>query len=707
MRKGSAATITLAALALGLVLAAASAIFLMSLPWLGVALTPDLPAASVRLTGTAADGPARALPRGTVTAIRAGGGEALAIEAEDLVEEPDFFDSYARLARFLDRQTLLHAALKQGAVEFEIESAGERRWSAAVEPGRRPIGDLSPGFWIQIVVGMASLVIGAWVWSLRPAQTSTRLFALAGAMIMGAAYSAAIYSSRELAIDGGTFRLLSALNHASTFIFGMAMIAMFLCYPRRLVPPRVLWIIPAVFVPWLAADLLRLLPTQTLGIQLPVLVEMLLILAIVCVQWFINRNDPHASAALRWLGLSVVVGAGAFVSVVIAPILFDSAPAMQQSYAFAFFLLIYVGLALGISRYRLFELDVWAFRILFYTAGAVLLLALDAVLVYVVAVDRAPAFGIALLLVAFLYLPLRDMLGRRFASRRTLDRHTLLRAVVDVGFGPSGEARAARWRGLLGQLFDPLECVGADEPVAGPAIRQEGLELAVPAAAGAPALTLRRPWGGRGLFRPDDVETSREAYERGAVEERRRIAADLHDDVGARLLSGLHHHEVREIKDVLRKAMADVRTIAVGLAGDRMPLGTVLADLRHEAGQRLERTGIDLTWTEEHAETDEPFLDYPVYKNLVSAHRELVSNAIRHAGASRIDFTITRGNGILRLVFADDGEGFGPALENGRGSGLANVRRRIAALDGSLVLGASEGGGARIELALPLGKTAS
>lgn len=224
----------------------------------------------------------------------------------------------------------------------------------------------------------------------------------------------------------------------------------------------------------------------------------------------------------------------------------------------------------------------------------------------------------------------------------------------------------------------------------------------------------------RGLFRPDDVEvadqligvmrhveTSREAYERGAMEERRRIAADLHDDVGARLLTGLHRDEPLEIKEVLREAMADIRTIAVGLSGDRMPLRTVLADLRHEAGQRLERTGIDFVWREKDSGADDPFLDYPVYKNLVSAHRELVSNAIRHAGASRVEFTVARENGDLRLVFADDGEGFGQTPLNGRGSGLANVRRRVAALDGRVVLGTSEHGGALIELVLPLGKDMS
>jgi signal transduction histidine kinase len=717
MHKWSATTITLAALAFGLVLAAASTFFLLSQPWLGVVLKPDLPGSSVYLASAAAEGPARAFPPGVVKAIRGAGGKTLAIEAEDLVEEPDFFDSYARLANFLARQTAIHAVLKEGAVQLEIENGGEQPWTEAVEPGRRPVTDLPAGFWVQIMVGLASFIIGAWVWSLRRTDPGARLFALTGVTILLFTLPAALYSTRELALDGGLLRVLSALNHAGAMAFGAAMIALFLTYPVRIVPARMLLALPLVVAPWFVADALWLLPEPALGIHLATLTEMVLIVAAILLQYWFARRDPVARAVLRWIGLSVVVGAGGFVLTVAVPLLFGFVPSLPQGYAFLFFLLIYAGLALGVSRYRLFELDVWAFRILFYTAGAALLLGLDAVLLYVVALDRAPAFGIALLLVAFLYLPLRDALARRFATRKTLDRHALLRAVVDVAFGSSDEERAGRWQALLGRLFDPLEFVAIDEPAVKPEIRREGLELIVPALAGVPALLLHGPWGGRGLFRPDDVEmanqlvgvmrhveTSREAYERGAVEERRRIAADLHDDVGARLLTGLHHHEVREIKEVLREAMADIRTIAVGLAGDRLQLGTVLADLRHEAGRRLERAGIDLSWMEEHIEAGETFLDYPVYKNLVSAHRELVSNAIRHSCASRIEFTVTRANGVLRLILADDGEGFGLVPENGGGSGLANVRRRIAAFDGSLVLGASEHGGARIELALPLGK---
>jgi fluoride ion exporter CrcB/FEX len=107
-----------------------------------------------------------------------------------------------------------------------------------------------------LLTGAGALLIGMFVLALRPADIATRLFALSGAMVTLAALSAAIYSSRELAIDGSSFRVLSALNHAGSLGFGMAMIALFLVYPRRLVPLRALWIVPAIFVPWLAADIL-------------------------------------------------------------------------------------------------------------------------------------------------------------------------------------------------------------------------------------------------------------------------------------------------------------------------------------------------------------------------------------------------------------------------------------------------------------------
>src|SRR5690606_32785612 len=117
------------------------------------------------------------------------------------------------------------------------------------------------------------------------------------------------------------------------------------------------------------------------------------------------RHSPVERAALRWLGLSVVVGAGLFVAGVAMPLMLGAEPAVSQGISFAFFVIVYAGIALGIRRYRLFDLGDWSFRILYYVAGAVLLLALDTVLIWLLNVERAPALGVSLLIVAFLYLP--------------------------------------------------------------------------------------------------------------------------------------------------------------------------------------------------------------------------------------------------------------------------------------------------------------
>ena len=145
----------------------------------------------------------------------------------------------------------------------------------------------------------------------------------------------------------------------------------------------------------------------------------------------------------------VIVGAGAFVVLIIAPILVNAAPVMQQGHAFGFFLLIYAGLALGVSRYRLFDLDEWAFRVMFYTGGVALLLAVDALLLYVMHLQHDVSFSIALLALAFIYLPARDTLRARLQPRGRVESHELFREVVDVTFDPAKVSDAGAYVELL------------------------------------------------------------------------------------------------------------------------------------------------------------------------------------------------------------------------------------------------------------------
>jgi len=700
----------------------------ISRPYLGLELAADPVRNAITVKSVALGGPAdglRASPGTKLAAIgsardSASAGQVPAVvqlTAGDLVEDPDGLESYAALADFMKRQTELAGIISGQTVALDFtDNATRTTYVATIQPRARSIADLPVVFWVQLLSGLAGFAIGAWVWSMRRGDLAAGMFALSGVGLLLSALPAAIYSTRELAIDGGSFFGLSVLNHFGTHMFGGAMIALFLSYPRPLVRPVWLLAIPVILAATLTADVTRLLPDPVTGMYVPMLLEMLAIIALILLQRWLARDMPVTRAAMRWLGLSVVIGAGAFVAAIAIPLLLEIEPAISQGFAFAFFLLIYSGIALGIRRYRLFELGDWSFRILFYTSGAVVLLVLDAALIWFLHLERGPALGISLLITSFGYLPLRDALWRGIYSKRLPPVHELFAGAMEVAFSLTRAERTERWRALLARLYDPLKIVPAKTPVGDVAVVDDGLDMLIPPVADSPALRLSYPFAGKGMFGPHDLQlakqlvalvmqadTNRDAYDRGVLEERQRIARDLHDDVGARLLTGLHSVDDRT-RPVLHAALSDIRSIVSGLNGEEAALDRVLAEARHETARRLETVGIALEWPAMEEElAQNAVLDYRQTKALVSSVREIVSNVMRHAHATRVRADIALTGTDLTLRISDDGWGM-PADGPGRGFGLGNVQRRVEEIGGSLTA-TSTPGGTSMAIAVPL-KTA-
>ncbi|MFP5319964.1 MAG: GAF domain-containing protein [Acidimicrobiia bacterium] len=177
------------------------------------------------------------------------------------------------------------------------------------------------------------------------------------------------------------------------------------------------------------------------------------------------------------------------------------------------------------------------------------------------------------------------------------------------------------------------------------------------------------------------------------LEDRERIARDLHDTViqrlfatGLRLQGALRLAQRPEVAERISGAVEDldltvkhIRTAIFGLEASRSSSGglrqRVLATTSEAAGAlgfepRVVFDGpVDATSEE-------------VIEHLLAVLREALSNVARHAGASRVEVQL-RADGDVVLVVADDGRGL-PETPRRGGHGLANMETRAGRLGGSM-----------------------
>jgi two-component system, NarL family, sensor histidine kinase DevS len=186
------------------------------------------------------------------------------------------------------------------------------------------------------------------------------------------------------------------------------------------------------------------------------------------------------------------------------------------------------------------------------------------------------------------------------------------------------------------------------------------------------------------------VIESRSAYEQGVRVERGRIARDIHDNIGAQLLSALHSREEGKRDEVLRGALADLRGIINDASNPELSVEEALADLRYETAGRLSAGGVELDWRVEET-VGAAGLPAKLLHGLRPIVREAASNVLKHAGAKRVLVSIRRDAEGVVVIVEDDGAGF-DAVTVRRGNGLVNMEARMAAAGGRVEWLAGEDG---------------
>jgi signal transduction histidine kinase len=205
---------------------------------------------------------------------------------------------------------------------------------------------------------------------------------------------------------------------------------------------------------------------------------------------------------------------------------------------------------------------------------------------------------------------------------------------------------------------------------------------------------LRFANGGQRLFTDDDarladrvVERLRRAaaydraVERGRSEERQRIAQDLHDDIGARLLTLMYQAQTPAMEEYIRLTLKDLKTLTRGLAAGEHRLSHAAAEWKADLAQRLGAAQVQLVWTFTHDR--DVHLSMVQWSALTRVLRELVSNALQHAQATRVSIQISLEGPVLLLRVADDGRGRAPEAWS-HGLGLGGVRKRVKLIGGEV-----------------------
>lgn len=202
-------------------------------------------------------------------------------------------------------------------------------------------------------------------------------------------------------------------------------------------------------------------------------------------------------------------------------------------------------------------------------------------------------------------------------------------------------------------------------------------------------------------------------------DERKRVARELHDELG-QSLGGLALRseateqlilsdpkraleELHQTREMIGKTTQQMYELILALRP------SVLDDLGLVPALRSLAGGLDGTGVAFHLDSSSFHGRLPssIETSLYRIFQEALSNVVRHSGASEVSITLVENEGIFEGEIVDNGRGFDPdtvSLEHdtGRGLGLLGMQERVLLCGGSVNIASGPGEGTRIRIRIPL-----
>jgi len=213
----------------------------------------------------------------------------------------------------------------------------------------------------------------------------------------------------------------------------------------------------------------------------------------------------------------------------------------------------------------------------------------------------------------------------------------------------------------------------------------------------------------------DNANLQAQSEHAAVIEERERLARDLHDSATQSLfslnlfaaaarekvLSGQYENAIKHLDDIgytANQTHRDMRLLLYQLGNSQILGETLVEVLDHRLHAVEERSGINVTF--HHHQTI--YLNSEVAQALYQIANEALNNALKHAGGTNVAVELFEENNDLILIIKDNGNGFNLATaQNGAGMGLKNMRFRAFSMGGELSIVSALGEGSEIIARLP------
>lgn len=352
----------------------------------------------------------------------------------------------------------------------------------------------------------------------------------------------------------------------------------------------------------------------------------------------------------------------------------------------------------------------------------------DATLLGYAGVPLESVLGISLLASLFLYLPLKLLLVGRGLSRNLGQEYLEIEAMATTlrWMDSHPEKSVDGLAGLWKICFSPQKMRWIQHEATQPMISKSGSQLIIPVSpllsfvhsAGQGAESARKAFvlegaqrGARRFGRLDlqRVECITEQMKRmrrfdlamtqGRQYERERLAQDLHDDLGARMMVMYHQAPNEEFRQYVRDTLDDMRQLARCMSEDDLPLEDHAIDWRVDMGEYARRTHVEIEFDWEI--TDQRHLGLDARTQFPRILKELITNAIRHGDGSPIYTRLRLVDDTLHLVVRNQGST--PQLDQlAEGTGMRSIKRRVKEAQGSVVWQAGTPSGVEVQVQFPL-----